>query len=469
MSIWNKILIGFICVGSLGFFYLAMRTLKTQEHWRNYAYACEYFLEKDKEISAAFSEGGQLPQTLDDNDAVRKLREFYKKNNYTGFSVSGETKWPDFKKAVLETVSKTGKLDRELLAACTFKTEETPGIEHFRVLLKKATLNRARVWDNFMPQSDVDDSGQVKVSDGQADPQGITAKMLVYVFDRKKDEGDKGVEYLTYLGEFSVESVGEEPKLNVAGDKQAVIQLKATKELTPREIASIKDSRTDCTANKRAWVIYERMPLDGNDVFAGREDEDKKKLLPPDSVNEYLKDGQPATWEQMEEWGVKGILVDEAGRPLVDDKGEKKAGEKGFYRRQLRDYQALFDWYDEQRIVMHDLLASIKHNDEQALAAATNAQQQVALRKQEVAALTAQSNQLQTERKLIVAHFAAVRQKIDEFLNGWKKPDGSRQKGLVELLKENEELAKDIGRKQFEAVRRIDERTRTMASSGETR
>ena len=220
---------------------------------------------------------------------------------------------------------------------------------------------------------------------------------------------------------------------------------------------------------QRAWVLYERMPLDGHDVFANRDDKEKEKLLPADSVMEYLKDGQPATWEQMEEWGVKGILVDEAGRPLVDKDGNKMAGEKGFYRRQLRDYQALFTWYDNQRVIMHDLLETIKHDDQQATAAAAKARQDVALCKQEVAALTAESNRLQAERKLVVAHFAALQQRLGDFLKGWKKADGSWQKGLSELLKDNEELAKEIGRKQFEAVRRIDERTRTMASSAEPR
>jgi len=34
MSLWNKILLGLIFVASLGFFYTAARTLKTQKSWR---------------------------------------------------------------------------------------------------------------------------------------------------------------------------------------------------------------------------------------------------------------------------------------------------------------------------------------------------------------------------------------------------------------------------------------------------
>jgi hypothetical protein len=482
MSIWNKILIGFIAVGSLVFFYLAMRTLKTQEHWRNMADACEYFLAKDKECSIVLSEGGQELLTLDDNDAVRQLREFYKKYNYAGFNVTGETKWPDFKKAVLEAVSKTGKLDRNLLAACKFKTEETLGLGHWRMVLKKATLNRSRIWDNFVSQevtvakAEKTEKGTdrdkvvVKVTDAQPEAQGIVPKMLVYVFDRRKEETDTGVDYISYLGEFAVESVGTEDRPNVIGEKQAVVQLSPTKALTPQELETLKASHAECGGKKtRVWVLYERLPLDENGLFANRTDEEKEKLLRTDSVKEYVKDGQPATWEDMEAWGVTGELVDAAGLPLVDEQGNKKAGEKGFYRRTLRDYQALFGWYDNQRIIMNDLLATIKHDAEQLTTAAAEAKQDVDLCKQEVAALTAESNRLQVERKLAVAHFKAVEQRLGEFLKGFKKPDGSWQKGLVDLLKDNEELSKEVSRQQFEAVRRIDERTRTMASAGEGR
>lgn len=34
MSIWNKIVIGFVFVASVAFFYLAARTLKTHQYWR---------------------------------------------------------------------------------------------------------------------------------------------------------------------------------------------------------------------------------------------------------------------------------------------------------------------------------------------------------------------------------------------------------------------------------------------------
>ena len=41
MSIWNKVLIGLISVASLAFFYLAVRTLKTRQHWQDLAQRLE--------------------------------------------------------------------------------------------------------------------------------------------------------------------------------------------------------------------------------------------------------------------------------------------------------------------------------------------------------------------------------------------------------------------------------------------
>ena len=50
MSIWNKILIGLIIVALLPFFYMAARTLKTHQHWREKAQAFEEQIDKQEEL-----------------------------------------------------------------------------------------------------------------------------------------------------------------------------------------------------------------------------------------------------------------------------------------------------------------------------------------------------------------------------------------------------------------------------------
>lgn len=53
MSIWNKILVGLIGVASLALFYMAARTLKTHQHWRELA------LEHERKIAQVRGEGEQ--------------------------------------------------------------------------------------------------------------------------------------------------------------------------------------------------------------------------------------------------------------------------------------------------------------------------------------------------------------------------------------------------------------------------
>ena len=37
------------------------------------------------------------------------------------------------------------------------------------------------------------------------------------------------------------------------------------------------------------------MPLDRHEIFAGKTDQQLQQLLPKKSVNEYIRDGKPAT------------------------------------------------------------------------------------------------------------------------------------------------------------------------------
>ncbi len=57
MSIWNKILVGLIAVASLGFFYLAARTLKTHTYWSGKAAAAEARIEQLKAANKQLEPG----------------------------------------------------------------------------------------------------------------------------------------------------------------------------------------------------------------------------------------------------------------------------------------------------------------------------------------------------------------------------------------------------------------------------
>jgi hypothetical protein len=57
MSIWNKILIGFIFIASVAFFYLSTRALKTHMYWRDIAHKHEKALAQEQERRTTLLEG----------------------------------------------------------------------------------------------------------------------------------------------------------------------------------------------------------------------------------------------------------------------------------------------------------------------------------------------------------------------------------------------------------------------------
>ena len=122
MSIWNKVLIGLIFVASLGFFYMAMRTLQTHKNWRGKAQAQE-----------------------------KRIKELQQQN-------------------------------RQLVEGIGEGEEYKPGIDRIELDLRKLLVGRGRVWKDCDPQPgpQTKQTGQVTVA---ADLRGIGEKTVLYVFD----------------------------------------------------------------------------------------------------------------------------------------------------------------------------------------------------------------------------------------------------------------------------------------------
>jgi uncharacterized membrane-anchored protein YhcB (DUF1043 family) len=301
--------------------------------------------------------------------------------------------------------------------------------------LKKLVNDRGRVWRNCGPDQADAQSGKVPVTIDQAEPHGIDNKLVLYVFEEA--DVDKGGQY---VGEFTVDAVA---------DKQ--VTLKPSRDLTPREFQRLGQS----TQGKKPWVLYEKMPFDNHDALADLSEAEKKAVLPAETLNQYVKDGQQATWEQIDEWKVQGTLVDDKGKPMVDEDGKKKAG-KGTYVRQLRDYKTLFDWYGGDRTRLADLLASTERDTKLMEDAVADAQRDVEFQKKEIGVLKEELTAHQAELAAIRAHFQAVRQKVAKIAAD-----------LNQLMQSNRTKAAELARLQSQATRLIDERAGAMAQSGE--
>ena len=179
--------------------------------------------------------------------------------------------------------------------------------------MNKLLLDRRRAWFKCDPRVKLnrdDGTAEITIIIDQPDPHGIAENTILYAFE-EADVQKKG----RYLGEF---------KVTKADEKQKQLVLAPTSRLTAREIDRLE-------AAKRPWELYEIMPRDNHDIFASLSDEEKKAMLPADSLPEYLKDGKPAAKDDPEE--------------RVED---------GKYVRPLRDYQVLFSADRAERTLLAD-------------------------------------------------------------------------------------------------------------------
>lgn len=119
MYFWNKILLGVIVLATLGFFYVAVRTLHTQNAWR-----------------------------IAHNTAVKKIEQEQQRAR----QLTGE-----------------GGADAQ-------------GLLQAKLALHDALVGRGRVWRGVMPGA-VDDSGAVSVTVEDPQPHQILENTLLYVFD----------------------------------------------------------------------------------------------------------------------------------------------------------------------------------------------------------------------------------------------------------------------------------------------
>jgi len=362
MSIWNKILLGFVFVAAVAFFYMAMRTLKTHQYWR------------------ALALGHQ-----------QKIKELREENS-----------------SLISADPKQGE-DGQM------------GIVRLRLELNKLLIDRGRVWYNCSPEQIDPATGGVRVKTDLPDPHRIGVNTNLYVFD-ETDLQDGG----RYLGEFEVTDVAQQQ-----------VALEPAMKVPPEELKRL-------AASKGPWTLYEIMPLDARSVFAHLSEEEKKALLPDETQEEYLKDGEPAEPDDPEDRVVE-----------VKDKDGNVVERK--YVRMLRDYEVLFKEYHLQRSILVDLFEATKRDKQYVDNAYADALSHQQFREDEVRKLKVEVATHSRERDAVAALLATI------------QPRAQKMKEAVDLLiAANRATAAKIAKIQLEAARRIDARTQTMVRSAGT-
>ncbi len=297
----------------------------------------------------------------------------------------------------------------------------------------KLVNDRGRVWYDCKPERADPQSREIAVKVEAPDPHGITNTLVLHVFeDEDVREGGR------YLGQFQVQQING-----------PTVVLRATRLATANSW-----QRAAAGAGRSVWVLYEKMPFDSHEFFAQLTDEEKKNILPAETAAEYIKHGQEATWEQLEAEKLSGMIVDQSGVPLIDDRGQPITGAKGTYWRNLRDYQDLFYQFDIQRTLLADRLASVNTDAQMAAFAAANAKQDVVFYDQTINALKTESAKVGAERSALAEHFKRL-----------SDTAAAISAGIDYLLAENKKMAAAIAAIQIRAARIIEEQTRAMAQS----
>ncbi len=304
----------------------------------------------------------------------------------------------DAKLAANRKLVEAAKLDNGNLGTAQAKRE-----------LYRVLLGRGRVWNNCAhvvnPQT-----GGVTLTTDMPIPNGISAAMIVYVME--EEDVQKGGRY---LGEFKVEGVAEKR-----------VALMPTRKLDA-------DQSQRLSRSKSPWTLYEIMPIDKHETFVDMEKDERKGLLPKDSLPEYDKDGKDA------------VAGEDPHR--VDGKGK--------YVRLLRDYDAIFKYYYLQRALYADLYEAADRDRQYMEETLADAKVQEAFHEKELADLKVDRKRALWEKQNAAYHLSALRQKL-----------AAIEADVVRVLEDNLNKAKEIADSQLEAARRVDERTRTIARRG---
>lgn len=214
-----------------------------------------------------------------------------------------------------------------------------------------------------------------------------------------------------YVGEFSASNVD---------DKK--ILLKPTAKLTARETDRLKK----LAKGKGSWVLYEMLPQDNHELFAGLTDEQLKAMLPAGTLPEFLKDGKPAA---------------------QDDPKDRVRG--GKYVRQLRDFGVLLSVEQKHRILLTDSIEAAKTDKLLLDKALADAQKQEESCKKDIAAAKKLLAKAGRQRDVVAGYRKLLEEKL-----------AAMEKRVANLIASSRAMAGQIAKFQLEAAQRIDQRTR---------
>ena len=393
-----------------------------------------------------------------------------------------------------------------------------PGIAQLSLKLAEVLYDRGRMWTDCKPAPMAPDSDSVTVTIQQQSPSQITVNLILYVFEARPFSAGG-----SYLGMFRVSAVtggaGADAGEDQGGDAAAgevVVTLVPNWKMSQQEQTRLAES----SRNEQPWIMYDKMPVDGHQVFASLtagdvgvpEDEFEEmaremriqRLIPGDTQKEFIEDHQPARDdhppERIEEqvefqedypddeteirfvdnqivWllreppegtniikdPITNIEIQVEAIPTIDELVRLEIVERvdegaARYSRKLRDYGYLF----------RDLYLALDHQQLQLV--------EIGLDIKEVNQLLTDklqvTKQFESEKDRLTndrTKFQGEQQIIERLINAVQDQTKTTRSRMAEIRKETIRLGKRLNAAQMRAVEAINRRTpdsRSAAGAG---
>ncbi len=288
--------------------------------------------------------------------------------------------------------------------------------------LQDMERERGSVWRGVSPASAINpQTNRLTVKLAEPLPHGLEQNSIVYMFEEGEPNAAAPQEGAQFLGEFRVVAVQPD-----TAELESVYRL---------------DNRTGnrIASSQRPWILYETMPRDQYQLFAGKTEEELRQMLPAATVQEYLRHGTPATPDD-----------DDLHRAAFDDQdhrlGPESAGgaAKWLYDRQLRDYDYLFDAANRELVELTAEQAALAEDAKklaEAQAIATKVGQQRTAEKQ---GLTQDLAHLEQDAAAIRALLATIQRQL-----------ANAQQKVAQLLTGNAQMANQLRQAQLGTVNNL--------------
>jgi len=327
---------------------------------------------------------------------------------------------------------------------------DTPGVLDLEHQLQMISRDRGRVWRRVMPVGEVGNDGQIEVEITQPKPHGLAAGAIVFAFEDSGQipQATDDSEEFDDSDEFSEEEVpadeGEEVAADAAapaGNRQYLGEFRvveATETGVALEPVLLINQRTGqrLVDSQGPWSLYEAMPTDRHRIFAGMDEEQLRRLLPGESVEEYVRHGSPAVPADNE---FNRVGLDENDQPVESDKAVKF-----IYDRPLRDYAYIFADLAQQRVFLQASKQAVTEDNTNLAESIKSGERLGEFRKQQIQALTADREGMVQDRQAIEAYLNQVGQQL-----------ASAKQLIEQTLADNSKLANQLTEQQMSQLQLI--------------